>query len=36
LKLYDGQTMYEGKTGASFVDMDQKFRWINFDQVVEL
>jgi hypothetical protein len=36
LKVRDGQTMYEGIPGGIFIDMDQKFRYIEFDEVIEL
>jgi hypothetical protein len=36
LKSGGDQTLYEGMLGAVFIDMDQKFRYIEFDEVVEL
>lgn len=36
LKLYKHQTMYEGKPGATFIDMQQSFRYIEWDRVIEL
>jgi hypothetical protein len=36
LKAKESQTLYEGKLGGIFIDMDQKFRYIEFDEVTEL
>ena len=36
LKLAPHQTFYEGKPGATFIDMQQSFRYIEFTKVVEL
>ena len=36
VKLRDGQTMFEGKEDAEFIDTDQKFRTIRFEDLVEL
>lgn len=36
VKIRDGQTMYEGKEGATFIDQEQAFRWLAFEELIEL